>query len=273
MFALRVAHCADGDDLVLPDDEGIGSVYARHKFDTRTDPSESAPVKSTINEGYELVIISESEDRKWYWVRISEGIYGWAMKEHLADIQPPPFPAVEYQPSPSELTRLHHVLALEKTYSFNFEFWAGRTYQTELVGEEGASFTSFVFGPGIGQELGIKDATQNLIADLRLLIAHESYRGTEETALNFASFGALLSLRYFWVHNPDLAGGLSIGVGGLKAMYSNMEGTIKPSFALARLGISVTGDFLGRGSAWVVDLGAVGRPRAIGFAGALSLVF
>jgi hypothetical protein len=268
------ALCVEEEELSLEVEGSIGRVYAGQNFDTHTDPDDFSPVRARVPQGFELIIFSESEDHEWYWVQISDGIFAWARKEHVSDIRPAIPAQVDPPMTDEELRRFHFALSLDRIYSFNFEFLAGRYSKENLSGHTVSSYTGFLFGPSIGQSIGQRTAHGNCLVDLRLLLARETYRDPNETVgYSLTSVGLGGNIRYLWVWDRVFATGVYAGLAGLTAIHPEEVHLERPGFLILRAGFSLSGALPQDSGLWVVDVGTMLRSSTIAAAGGVSFIF
>ncbi len=254
----------------------LGVSYARQEFVARTDPDPESPIRAVLPRGFEVKIVSESEDHRWYWVSLADGINAWVPKEELVNTQPEEPPSVETVLTANELRRFHHILALDTIYSFNFNAMVGKTMLKPMVGRAPTTYGAFEMGPGVGQRLGLQNPVRNFLFEAKLLLARETFifpETTGEGTRGVISAGSALDVRYLWIHNLSTAGGLYAGINLMYPINYDDLGLNAPSILSFRTGVSVSVEIPGALGAMIFDLGASFRGDTTSFGFASSLVF
>jgi len=255
--------------------ESLGTLYARQDFVTRTDPDPEGTVRAKVPRGLAVQVLSESEDRIWYWVEIEGGIRAWAQKDYLVPLKPEEPPGIEQVFSEKELRQFHHVLAIDKFYTFNLEIVGGPSTVKGIASNDPKAFGSLAFGPGIGSKLGPLNRRRNFLVEARALVLYENFYAEATDVFSnrsLRSFGTMLNLRYLWVHDRSTAGGLFTGLGFFFPLNADEEFLEKPGFAAFRAGLSVSFPVFDEG-ALVMDLGGVLRSGATGGIFSTTLLF
>jgi hypothetical protein len=246
-------------------------MYARQEFGVRTDPDPEAPLRATLPRGFPVKVLSESEDHHWYWVELSKGIRAWAEQSELAPEKPDEPPSQEVVLSPEELKQFHHLLAIEKAFTFNFGFLAGRTSLNATSGRDPHAYTALSLGPGVGQRVPTKNTHYHFFLEAKAIFLLETYADAyDHKSVNSA--GGELGVRFLWIHNASTGGGVYLAGQALLPIHYENDLLEKPVPIGLRGGVSVS-VALAQSLVLLFDIGGYYRPQTFGAEGAMSFLF